>query len=176
MAGAVTTTAIVLSDRATLRLERGGALDAEIAPAALYQQLAATMAGAARRGAAARRAQALPDAAGRRRVRRRCCGDPAELDALTLVLAGDGVATPTTDLVVVYLPGLDIAQHALLGGDATARRRRRPLSARLAALEATTTSRSTRCCATLLRAGPDELVMVVTAPGRVAGRRERPRC
>ena len=30
---------IVLSDRATLRLERGGALDGEIAPAALYERL-----------------------------------------------------------------------------------------------------------------------------------------
>ena len=32
-------TPIVLSDRATLRLERGGALDGEIAPASLYENL-----------------------------------------------------------------------------------------------------------------------------------------
>ena len=38
---------VVLTDRATLRLERGGALDAEIAPAGMYERLAIAMAGVA---------------------------------------------------------------------------------------------------------------------------------
>ena len=39
----------------------------------------------------------------------------AELDAIQLAL-GREVSTPAPDLLAVYLPGLDIAQHALLGG------------------------------------------------------------
>ena len=38
----------------------------------------------------------------------------AELDAILISLATDPALGPL-DLLVVYLPGLDIAQHALLG-------------------------------------------------------------
>ena len=107
---------IVLSDRATLRLERGGALDGEIAPATLYERL---------RGewpAIGREAQAListlmPVSADEETnaVLRRA----AEVDALQVVMAGR-LRSSSVDLVALYLPGLDIAQHALLGPGAAA--------------------------------------------------------
>ena len=105
---------VILSDRATLRLEHGGTLDAEIAPAEIYERLRAKWPQI--------RAQAVHDAA------QALAGeDPganaaallqrsAELDALELALARE-VSAADTDLVVVYLPGLDIAQHTLLTGD-----------------------------------------------------------
>ena len=46
----------------------------------------------------------------------------------------DSVSTPATDLAVVYLPGLDIVQHALLGEQTTAVAAS-TLAARLAAVK-----------------------------------------
>jgi hypothetical protein len=152
---------IVLSDRATLRLEHGGALDAEVSPASVYESLrqrwptitahAATLAAAA--------LSESPDADTRALLKR-----SAELDAIQLALLSE-VASSATDLSVVYLPGLDIAQHALLGGDegglaASA------LAAKLDALQ-NYYSALDRLLAPLLAPAPDELVMVVTEPGRV---------
>ena len=77
------------------------------------------------------------------------------------------VATPVTDLSVVYLPGLDIAQHALLGDDQTGLSAS-TLAARLDALEAYYSALD-RLLAPLLTPAPDELVFVVTEPGRVGG-------
>ena len=62
---------------------------------------------------------------------------------MTLLLA-DEVSDATTDLVVVYLPGLDIAQHALLGSDTPLAASASASAARIASLR-TTSSRSTRC-------------------------------
>jgi hypothetical protein len=154
---------IVLSDRATLRLERGGPLDAEISPAALYDTLRAQWP-AIRERASAAVAGALQSGA----------ADPAiagilqrsaEIDAIQLTLC-ERVATPITDLVAVYLPGLDIAQHALLAttegalGASAAAARVDALKDYYVFLD--------RTLAPLLVPGQGQLVVIVTEPGRVA--------
>jgi Type I phosphodiesterase / nucleotide pyrophosphatase len=107
---------IVVSDRAVLRLEHGGALDAEIEPPSVYDSLSRewpTIRARAREAAAT----AFPDrndpqtAAVLRRS--------AELDASIAAIA-QSLASGPLDLFVVYLPGLDIAQNALLGPSAGA--------------------------------------------------------
>jgi Type I phosphodiesterase / nucleotide pyrophosphatase len=143
---------VVLSDRATLRLERGGALDAEIAPADLYDTLQA------RWPALRATATALVDsvaggadvaasgAAGALLLR------SAQLDAVTRVLS-DAVATPGTDLLVSYYPGLDIVQHGAAAAAAGDVERYYGMLDRL--------------LTPVLAAGPQEVVVLVTAPGRV---------
>ncbi len=154
---------IVLSDRATLRLERGGPLDAEIAPASLYEPLRQQWPEIkARATAEATSALDRPADDAARAILERS----AELDAIQLALLA-AVTTPGTDLSVVYLPGLDIAQHALLGEDQMGLSAS-TLAARLEALKAYYTALD-RLLAPLLTPAPDELVLVVTEPGRVAG-------
>jgi hypothetical protein len=151
---------IVLTDRATLRLERGGPLDAEIAPAALFERLHAGWR-TLRATAAARASEALhsvpvdPDA-------RRLLQRSAELDALQVGLGAD-VSNATLDLLAIYLPGLDIAQRALLDGTAQSPS---VVSARLDALRAYYICLD-RLVGPLLAAHAGELVIVVTQPGRV---------
>ena len=104
---------VVITDRALLRLDTGGTLDAEIAPAALYESLQGrwtTMRSGAADAAAARFA-AIADPELRRVMVR-----SAELDLLVTELAASGVSSggAPVDLLVVYLPGLDIAQFNLL--------------------------------------------------------------
>jgi len=105
---------IVLSDRAILRLEQGGEPAGEISPETLHAPLVA--------GIAARRARVAAVTAHAWHT-----GQPdqitdvltrsAELDATVLDLGADPALGPL-DLLTIYLPGLDIAQHALLkGGD-----------------------------------------------------------
>ena len=105
---------IVISDRATLRLERGGGLDGEIAPAALYDRLRNDW--PAIRQEAEGLMTALPPSSAPESaaVLRRA----AEVDALQVVMASR-VRAASVDLVALYLPGLDIAQHSLLGSGAT---------------------------------------------------------
>ena len=154
---------IVLSDRVTLRLERDGPLDAELAPASLYEPLRQRWPEIkARASAEATQALELSTDDATRRILLRS----AELDAIQLALAS-AVAPPATDLSVVYLPGLDIAQHALLG-DAQAGLSPSALAARLEGLQAYYSALD-RLLAPLLTPGPDELVMLVTEPGRVGG-------
>jgi hypothetical protein len=103
-------TGIVITDRAVLRLEHAGALDGEIAPPDLYPPLREAWPAIrqrAREAAAARFTDVIdgPTAAILRRS--------AELDA-TIVGLAQSLPGPARDLDVVYLPGLDIAQHALL--------------------------------------------------------------
>ncbi len=104
---------IVVSDRAILRLEHPGALDAEIAPAPLYERLQANW--TERRAKAITRAERLSlsgisaeTAAALRRS--------AELDATIAGLALE-TSDGSLDVLTVYLPGLDIAQSALSGPD-----------------------------------------------------------
>lgn len=152
---------MVISDRATLRLERGGALDGEIAPAALYDQLREDWP-AIRREAESMIAALLPapgDAATTAALRR-----AAELDALQVVIASR-LPSASLDLLAIYLPGLDIAQHALLGSG-------EPLGAaaletRLAALRNYYVFLDRLLAEPLAPAG-DELVVVITQPGRIA--------
>jgi len=102
----------VVSDRAILRLEQGGALAGEIAPAALYDPLRSGAGDRHRRVAAA---TARPWPAGLPADVTSTLLRSAELDATVLDLGADPALGPL-DLLTVYLPGLDIAQHALLQG------------------------------------------------------------
>ena len=121
---------IVISDRATLRLDRGGALDAEIAPPALWDELRAAWPGvretARRRAADAFHDVAEPAGAALRRG--------AEQDLIQLALA-TRIARRAGDLLAVYLPGLDIAQYALVSGPSAAGLPASALEARVEALE-----------------------------------------
>jgi hypothetical protein len=155
---------IVLSDRAILRLEHPGALDAEIAPAALYERLQATWPD--RRAKAIARAERLnltgvsaDIAAALRRS--------AELDATIVGLALE-TSDGSLDLLTVYLPGLDIAQSALSG---TSERGLTPASAaeRGPALERYYEFVD-GLLADLVAAIPskDRLVVLVMEPGRAA--------
>jgi hypothetical protein len=146
---APSTSGTVISDRATLRLERGGPLDAEIAPAALYDDLSA------RWPALRAEAEALvldllraggpgPDDALLMRS--------AHLDAVTRVLTA-AVSGPDTDLTVSYYPGLDIVQHSLAGTRAADVERYYVMLDRL--------------LAPVLEPADGEIVVVLTAPGRV---------
>jgi hypothetical protein len=164
----------VLSDRAVLRLEHGGALDAEMSPVELYEDLrqrwpqlkarATALASAALSAAPETSLDALADSGTRTAVQR-----SAELDAMQLVLLA-AVTSPNTDLSVVYLPGLDIAQHALLG-EMEAREGPRTqtlagLAARLEGLKRYYVALD-RLLTGTLTPGRDELVFVITEPGRV---------
>ena len=101
---------IVVTDRATLRLERGGGLDAEIAPPEVYETLRARWP-ALREEASAAAARMHSPAATAGMLRR-----SVELDALQLGITRS-ITSATTDLVCTYLPGLDLVQHALFAGD-----------------------------------------------------------
>jgi hypothetical protein len=101
---------IVLTDRATLRLERGGELDAELAPAPLYSTLRETWPALRERA----RQQIVAAFAGAKENDAAVMRRAAEQDALPAALA-TRVCAPDADLCAVYLPGLDIAQYNLLG-------------------------------------------------------------
>ena len=150
---AVSANGVVLSDRATLRLEHGGPLDAEIAPGSLYPTLEARWpelrARAAALAATAMSTVRVSESASA--VLRRS----AELDALILVLTAE-VTSSRDDLTAVYLPGLDIAQRAL-ASDST--------SSRAATLEEYYAVLDS-LLADVLQARAGETVLIVTAPGR----------
>jgi hypothetical protein len=159
---------IVLSDRATLRLEHGGPLDAEIAPASLYEPLRQRWTGIKERTSAQvhELLQSPNDSSTAALLER-----SAELDAIQLALLAE-VRSGNPDLAVVYLPGLDITQFALLGGSITSATGEHglaasALSARLDALEAYYVVLD-RLLAPLLMPAAEELVIVITEPGRVA--------
>ena len=121
---------IVLTDRAMLRLERGDQQDAEIAPASLYSALRPawpTIRDEARRSVIAV-FEGAGDANGQ--ILRRA----AEQDALAATLAARVFATEQ-DLRAIYLSGLDIAQHHLVGSAAGAGLPASALAARVEALE-----------------------------------------
>jgi hypothetical protein len=160
---------VVLSDRSTIRLERGGALDGEIAPPDVYERLRGEWP-TIKADAAASVAARLPASADAETsaVLRRA----AEVDAVQMALASR-LGSPAPDLLALYLPGLDIAQHALLGsGNAIAPS---ALSARLEGLRAYYVYLDGLLgdyLDGLLGEGmptrPDELVIVVAQPGRIA--------
>ena len=120
----------VVSDRASLRLERGGTLDAEMAPASLYEELSAAWPGVLRE--ARRRAVAVFDGV------EEPVGDAlrrgAEQDLIQLEFARR-IAPRAPDLLAVYLPGLDIAQYAIVSGPSASGLPASALAARLEALE-----------------------------------------
>lgn len=152
---------VVVSDRATLRLERGGALDGEIAPAALYERLRVEWP-IIKKEAASLLTGLMPvssDAETVEALRR-----AAEVDGLQMAIASR-LPTGTSDLVAIYLPGLDIAQHALLGssGAITAS----ALEAKLTGLRGYYVYLDALLKEALVPA-PDELVVLLTQPGRLA--------
>ncbi len=155
-------TATILSDRAALRLELGGTLDAEIAPAALYELLRAEWPAIRRTASARAQPPAAVDGAIGEVLRR-----SAELDALQLTLA-ERVGGSDPDLVVIYLPGLDIAQHTFFGEHAAALQPS-AISARLEALREYYRFLD-RLLADALAPARHELVFIFTGPGRVADR------
>jgi hypothetical protein len=157
------TAPVILSDRATLRLERGGALDAEIAPKEIYDKLRADWPVIKERAASAATtlAPSSTDPSIAAALRR-----SAELDALQVLLL-NAVGNDDADLVAVYLPGLDIAQHTLLGaGDSVPPSM---LAARLDAVRAYYGYLDSTI-GSLLSGLDNELVFFVTQPGRVASR------
>ena len=156
-------TATILSDRATLRLELGGALDAEIAPADLYEPLRAQWPEIRRKASErTQHANVPPDSAVADVIRR-----SAELDALQLTLT-EHVQGRDPDLLAVYLPGLDIAQHTLFGGSTSALTPS-AVAARVEALRGYYTFLD-RLLRDVLVPAPTELVFVVAEPGRVNAR------
>jgi len=153
---------VILSDRATLRLEHGGPLDAEIAPPDVYERLRGKwpeIRAQATRDASQALGEDDPVANAAALLRR-----SAELDALELALARE-VSTTETDLLVVYLPGLDIAQHALLTGDEGAPSPS-ALAARISALKQYYVALD-RLLAPMLATEANGVTLLVTAPGRV---------
>jgi hypothetical protein len=161
---ATTENGIVLSDRATLRLERGGQLDGEIAPAAAYDRLRERWS-EIRRRAEALAINALEGSSGSTdtaALLRRS----AELDALQLVLVQE-IASAGTDLAVVYLPGLDIVQHAILRSEGGTGQSASAMAAALETLEAYYVALD-RLLGPIVQPKPSELVALITAPGRVS--------
>lgn len=152
---------VVISDRATIRLERGGALAGEISPADLYERLRNDWS-TIKQQAAANISSLLPatkDADTDATLR-----TAAEVDALQIGIASR-LATDAMDLTAIYLPGLDIAQHALLGsGDAVSPS---AMAARLEGLRGYYLFLDG-----LLReippAGDQGMIVVVAQPGRIA--------
>ena len=149
---------IVVTDRAVLRLERGGALDGELAPAEIYEPLRAQWANIRNRAQHAA-AAAFPGQSDAAIILRRS----AELDATVVGIAQqvlDGL-----DLFVVYLPGLDIAQNALLGS-AAGTLAPSAVASRVDAVRSYYPFLD-RVLEPLLEPADLRMLMVVTQPGRV---------
>jgi hypothetical protein len=158
-------TGVVLSDRAMLRLERGGELDAEIAPASLYAALKPVW--PALRDEARRQAAAAFEGA-----------DVADAPALMRAAEQDGVpaalavrASPeNADLRTVYLPGLDIVQHGLVGSAGGGGLPASALAARVEALERYYQFLDRLLAPLADDHRPGAVVALVSDPGRSAAR------
>jgi type I phosphodiesterase/nucleotide pyrophosphatase len=155
---------IVISDRALLRLERGGPQDGEIAPSSLYQALQASWsdrrARAAKESSAAITAELPGDLAAA--VKR-----SAEIDGTLIDLAADPLLG-TPDLLAVYLPGLDIVQHAFFESQSAGALSPSAAADRLAALEQYYVFLDRSLARIVGDGGADgRSVILVTQPGRV---------
>jgi hypothetical protein len=154
---------IVVSDRALVRLEKGGELDGEIAPASLYEPLRAQWpairARAAEMSASSFSGITDPELLG---VLRRS----AELDICVVDILR-ALPGPVRDLDVIYLPGLDIAQHALLARNGTVSPPASVLAARVDGIGRYYEFLQ-RLVEPLLHVEGDEMAMLLTQPGRVA--------
>jgi hypothetical protein len=150
---------IVVTDRAVLRLERGGTLDGELAPATIYEMLRGQWPEIRRRAQDAA-SQAFPDSTETAGILRRS----AELDE-TIAGIARALISPSLDLVVVYLPGLDIAQNVLLGSSAGALAPS-AVAARVDALRSYYPFLD-RVLGPLVEPADQRILMVVTQPGRV---------
>lgn len=157
---------IVITDRALLRLDTGGELDAEIAPAALYEGLRTMWPTLRARAQAAALSEfasiADPDL---RAVMVRSAEIDWLVSAIGLSFASSTQIGPL-DLLVVYLPGLDIAQHQLLQSSAPSVS---AMSERVAALERYYRFLDARV-ARLLYPSERHLDAAILWPGRAEGR------
>jgi len=155
----------VLSDRAILRLEQGGELAAEIAPASIYPSLLASASVRMARVNEVAASAALglsPEIAA-------IIERSARLDATVLDLATDSTVG-SQDLLVVYLPGLDIAQHALFPAAPSDTLAPAAAAERVRALEGYYAFLDGALGRTVVTSGgPTHLTWLVTQPGRVAG-------
>ena len=156
--------AIIISDRAVLRLDLGGALDAEIAPASIDEGLRQRWPSIRSRATATARAASASLEWGSAETRA-VLDRSAELDAIQLELMR-AVQTSPPDLTAVYLPGLDIAQNALLGARETALAPSE-VTARVQALRDYVVFLD-RLLAEVITPADSELVVLLTEPGRVA--------
>ncbi len=154
---------VVLSDRATLRLERGDEQDAEIAPPSLYAALKpewpTVRDEVRRRVVAAFEGTSEADGPILRRA--------AEQDALPAALAAR-VFAEGGDLRAIYLSGLDIAQYNLVGSAAGAGLPASALAARVEALERYYVFLDRLVEALVADPRPGCVVALVTDPGRSA--------
>jgi hypothetical protein len=151
---------IVITDRAVLRLEQGGPLDAEIGPAGLYDPLRRAWPAIRERARTAAATAGTGSDPAIAAVLRRSAELDASIAGLFQALPG-----PARDLDVVYFPGLDIAQHALLAtGSAAATPS--DAAARLDALRSYYAFLRS-LLEPLLEPSPAFRVVIVTQPGRV---------
>lgn len=156
---------VVLSDRAALRLERGGGLDAEIAPAWLYPRLLSEWPATRQRvrGDVVQAFEGVGEPDGT--VIRRAAEQDAVAAALALrVFDGDAA------LRAIYLPGLDIAQHALLGADGASGLPASVVATRLELLERYYTFLDHLVAPLVGVARRGDVVALLTDPGRSASR------
>lgn len=161
---ATSTRATVVSDRALVRLERGGPQAAEISPASLYEPLRARWpAIAARAKEIATGTRWTTTDAGVREVLIRS----ATLDAEQALLARDPLVK-SPDVLAVYLPGLDIAQHALLQENAGALSVSE-LAGRVDALRRYYAFLDELAALLTANLPKNAVVVTVTHPGRVGG-------
>jgi Type I phosphodiesterase / nucleotide pyrophosphatase len=151
---------IVITDRALLRLEQGGTLDGEIGPSSLYEPLRAAWPSIRTHARVAASQLQSPDAEVTAVLRR-----SAELDASVVGLLG-ALPSDQRDLDIVYLPGLDIAQHALLDGRTGASQTPSGLGTRVEALRSYYAFLR-RLLDPLLSPAERTAVLIVTQPGRV---------
>ena len=156
---------VVLSDRATLRLERGGELDGEIAPPSLYASLSSGW--PALRDEV--RHQLLSAFEGTSDADVAALRVAAEQDGLAAALAGRVFSTPL-DLRAIYLPGLDIAQHNLVGGPGAAGLPPSALAARVEAIERYYVFLDHLLGSLVGETGPGDVVALLTDPGRTGSR------
>jgi len=160
----------VLSDRAILRLEQGGDLSAEIAPASLYPALQAsapTRSARVETLVASIAPDVSPDVGA-------VVDRSARLDATVLALAIDP-ALGAQDLLTLYLPGLDIAQHALFPAAATDTLAPAAAAERVRALERYYLFLDRALAATLMDDDvASRMTVLVTQPGRVTTATDAP--
>ena len=90
----------------------------------------------------------------------------AELDG-TIVGTVEALPGPRRDLDVLYLPGLDIAQHALLASDQSAALPPSAMAARVDGLRAYYRFLDQALAPVAAMHEATDVVMVVTQPGRV---------
>jgi hypothetical protein len=146
-----------ITERATLRLERGGPPEGELAPPTTYAELHRQWPGVrdSARAAGTRAGDGLAPTIAEAIAR------ATELDATQVGLALAIDPTPL-DLLAVYLPGLDIAQGALVKGASPAPS---ALSDRLRGTEQLYVALD-QLIGRLTTSLPNHVVVLVTHPGR----------